>query len=234
MKTADSGYLTRRLVDVAQDVIVREEDCGTDRGLVVSAIREGNEMIEPLYDRLVGRFTQKSVLDPQTHEVIVPRDTLMDEDMAQAIVDAGVESVTIRSVFTCDTRHGVCQKCYGRNLATGEQVEVGEAVGTVAAQSIGEPGTQLTMRNFHTGGVAGGDDITQGLPRVQEIMEARNPKGPAVVSEVDATLPPSTKTLQNTPVKSRLKARPIPALTLSHTLQALRLQKVTTLIVAVV
>ena len=185
LKTADSGYLTRRLVDVAQDVIVREEDCGTDRGLVVSAIREGNEMIEPLYDRLVGRFTQKSVLDPQTHEVIVPRDTLMDEDMAQAIVDAGVESVTIRSVFTCDTRHGVCQKCYGRNLATGEQVEVGEAVGTVAAQSIGEPGTQLTMRNFHTGGVAGGDDITQGLPRVQEIMEARNPKGPAVVSEVD-------------------------------------------------
>ena len=185
LKTADSGYLTRRLVDVAQDVIVREEDCGTDRGLVVSAIREGNEMIEPLYDRLVGRFTQKSVLNPETHEVIVPKDTLMDEDMAQAIVDAGVQSVTIRSVFTCDTRHGVCQKCYGRNLATGEQVEVGEAVGTVAAQSIGEPGTQLTMRNFHTGGVAGGDDITQGLPRVQEIMEARNPKGPAVVSEVD-------------------------------------------------
>jgi DNA-directed RNA polymerase subunit beta' len=188
LKTADSGYLTRRLVDVAQDVIVREEDCGTDRGLVVSAIREGNEMIEPLYDRLVGRFTQKSVLDPKTHDVIVPKDTLMDEDMAQAIVDAGVESVTIRSVFTCDTRHGVCQKCYGRNLATGEQVEVGEAVGTVAAQSIGEPGTQLTMRNFHTGGVAGGDDITQGLPRVQEIMEARNPKGPAVISEVDGVI----------------------------------------------
>ncbi|WP_407893902.1 DNA-directed RNA polymerase subunit beta' [Lacticaseibacillus sp. N501-2] len=188
LKTADSGYLTRRLVDVAQDVIVREEDCGTDRGLVVSAIREGNEMIEPLYDRLVGRFTQKSVFDPKTHQVLVPKDTLMDEDMAQAIVDAGVESVTIRSVFTCDTRHGVCQKCYGRNLATGEQVEVGEAVGTVAAQSIGEPGTQLTMRNFHTGGVAGGDDITQGLPRVQEIMEARNPKGPAVISEVDGTV----------------------------------------------
>ncbi|MFD1484545.1 DNA-directed RNA polymerase subunit beta' [Lacticaseibacillus baoqingensis] len=188
LKTADSGYLTRRLVDVAQDVIVREEDCGTDRGLVVSAIREGNEMIEPLYDRLVGRFTQKSVIDPNSGEVIVPKDTLMDEDMAQAIVDAGVESVSIRSVFTCDTRHGVCQKCYGRNLATGEQVEVGEAVGTVAAQSIGEPGTQLTMRNFHTGGVAGGDDITQGLPRVQEIMEARNPKGPAVISEVDGTI----------------------------------------------
>lgn len=184
LKTADSGYLTRRLVDVAQDVIVREEDCGTDRGLVVSAIREGNEMIEPLYDRLVGRFTMKDVLDPKSGEVLVKRNTLMDEDTAQMIVDAGVESVTIRSVFTCNTKHGVCQKCYGRNMATGEQVEVGEAVGTVAAQSIGEPGTQLTMRNFHTGGVAGGEDITQGLPRVQEIFEARNPKGEAVITEV--------------------------------------------------
>ncbi|MCX2456517.1 DNA-directed RNA polymerase subunit beta' [Lacticaseibacillus nasuensis] len=184
LKTADSGYLTRRLVDVAQDVIVREEDCGTDRGLDVSAIREGNEMIEPLYDRLVGRYTMKSVLDPKTGDVLVPKDTLMDEDMAQKIVDAGVETVTIRSVFTCNTKHGVCQKCYGRNMATGEGVEVGEAVGTVAAQSIGEPGTQLTMRNFHTGGVAGGEDITQGLPRVQEIFEARNPKGLAVISEV--------------------------------------------------
>ncbi|WP_125706096.1 DNA-directed RNA polymerase subunit beta' [Lacticaseibacillus daqingensis] len=184
LKTADSGYLTRRLVDVAQDVIVREEDCGTDRGLLVTAIREGNEMIEPLYDRLVGRYTQKTVYDPQSGAVIVPRDTLMDEDLAQKVVDAGVEAVTIRSVFTCDTKHGVCQKCYGRNMATGEQVEVGEAVGTVAAQSIGEPGTQLTMRNFHTGGVAGGEDITQGLPRVQEIFEARNPKGLAVITEV--------------------------------------------------
>ncbi|WP_179395794.1 DNA-directed RNA polymerase subunit beta' [Lacticaseibacillus absianus] len=184
LKTADSGYLTRRLVDVAQDVIVREEDCGTDRGLLVTAIREGNEMIEPLYDRLVGRFTQKTVYDPQTGAIIVPRDTLMDEDLAQKVVDAGVEAVTIRSVFTCDTKHGVCQKCYGRNMATGEQVEVGEAVGTVAAQSIGEPGTQLTMRNFHTGGVAGGEDITQGLPRIQEIFEARNPKGLAVITEV--------------------------------------------------
>ncbi|WP_225046458.1 DNA-directed RNA polymerase subunit beta' [Lacticaseibacillus kribbianus] len=188
LKTADSGYLTRRLVDVAQDVIVREEDCGTDRGLLVTAIREGNEMIEPLYDRLVGRYTQKTVYDPKTGDVIVPKDTLMDEDAAQAVVDAGVEAVTIRSVFTCDTKHGVCQKCYGRNMATGTQVEVGEAVGTVAAQSIGEPGTQLTMRNFHTGGVAGGEDITQGLPRVQEIFEARNPKGLAVISEVDGEI----------------------------------------------
>ncbi len=184
LKTADSGYLTRRLVDVAQDVIVREEDCGTDRGLLVRAIREGNEMIEPLYDRLVGRYAMKSVVNPSTGEVMVPKNTLMDEDLAQAVVDAGVEEVTIRSVFTCDTKHGVCQMCYGRNMATGEQVEVGEAVGTVAAQSIGEPGTQLTMRNFHTGGVAGGEDITQGLPRVQEIFEARNPKGQAVITEV--------------------------------------------------
>lgn len=184
LKTADSGYLTRRLVDVAQDVIVREEDCGTDRGLVVRAIRDGNEIVEGLYDRLVGRYTAKSVKDPQTGNVIAPRGTLMDEEIAQKIVDAGVEEVTIRSVFTCDAEHGVCRKCYGRNLATGEEVEVGEAVGTVAAQSIGEPGTQLTMRNFHTGGVAGGDDITQGLPRVQEIFEARNPKGQAVITEV--------------------------------------------------
>ncbi len=188
LKTADSGYLTRRLVDVAQDVIVREEDCGTDRGLVVSAIKEGNEMIEPLYDRLVGRYAAKSVADPKSGDVIVKKNEMIDEDKAQAIVDAGIEHVTIRSIFTCNTRHGVCQKCYGRNLATGEQVEVGEAVGTVAAQSIGEPGTQLTMRNFHTGGVAGGEDITQGLPRVQEIFEARNPKGLAVISEVDGTV----------------------------------------------
>ncbi|WP_203624807.1 MULTISPECIES: DNA-directed RNA polymerase subunit beta' [unclassified Lacticaseibacillus] len=188
LKTADSGYLTRRLVDVAQDVIVREEDCGTDRGLVVSAIKEGNEMIEPLYDRLVGRYASKSVVNPDSGEIIVKKNEMIDEDKAQAIVDAGIERVTIRSIFTCNTRHGVCQKCYGRNLATGEQVEVGEAVGTVAAQSIGEPGTQLTMRNFHTGGVAGGEDITQGLPRVQEIFEARNPKGLAVISEVDGTV----------------------------------------------
>ena len=184
LKTANSGYLTRRLVDVAQDVIVREEDCGTDRGITVHAIREGDEMIEPLYDRLVGRYTAKSVINPETKEVICKANEMMDEDMAQKIVDAGVTEVTIRSVFTCNTQHGVCKKCYGMNLATGEAVEVGEAVGTVAAQSIGEPGTQLTMRNFHNGGVAGGADITQGLPRVQELFEARNPKGRATISEV--------------------------------------------------
>ena len=184
LKTADSGYLTRRLVDVAQDVIVREFDCHTDRGLEVSAIMEGNQMVEPLYDRILGRYAMKTVKNPETGEVIVPADTMMNEKLAQAVIDAGVKTVTIRSVFTCNTRHGVCVKCYGRNMATGDTVEVGEAVGTVAAQSIGEPGTQLTMRNFHQGGVAGGDDITQGLPRVQEIFEARNPKGRATITEV--------------------------------------------------
>ena len=184
LKTANSGYLTRRLVDVAQDVVVREKDCGTDRGLEVTAITNGNEMIEPLYDRIMGRYTMKSVFNPKTGEKIVGKNVLIDEDMAQKIVDAGVKKVTIRSAFTCNTEHGVCERCYGRNAATGDRVEMGEAVGTVAAQSIGEPGTQLTLRNFHTGGVAGNDDITQGLPRVQEIVEARNPKGRATISEV--------------------------------------------------
>ena len=184
LKTANSGYLTRRLVDVAQDVVVRENDCGTDRGLDVAAITEGNEMIEPLYDRILGRYTMKSVFDPETGEKICDKNVLVDEEMAQKIVDAGVKKVTIRSAFTCNTEHGVCERCYGRNAATGDKVEAGEAVGTVAAQSIGEPGTQLTLRNFHTGGVAGNDDITQGLPRVQEIVEARNPKGKATISEV--------------------------------------------------
>ncbi|WP_076459588.1 DNA-directed RNA polymerase subunit beta' [Limosilactobacillus caccae] len=184
LKTANSGYLTRRLVDVAQDVVVREKDCGTDRGLEVTAITNGNEMIEPLYDRIMGRYTMKSVFDPQTGEKIVGKNVLVDEDMAQKIVDAGVKKVTIRSAFTCNTEHGVCERCYGRNAATGDRVEAGEAVGTVAAQSIGEPGTQLTLRNFHTGGVAGNDDITQGLPRIQEIVEARNPKGRATITEV--------------------------------------------------
>lgn len=184
LKTANSGYLTRRLVDVAQDVVVREKDCGTDRGLDVAAITEGNEMIEPLYDRILGRYTMKSVFDPETGEKICDKNVLVDEEMAQKIVDAGVKKVTIRSAFTCNTEHGVCERCYGRNAATGDKVEAGEAVGTVAAQSIGEPGTQLTLRNFHTGGVAGNDDITQGLPRVQEIVEARNSKGKATISEV--------------------------------------------------
>ncbi|MBU8908625.1 DNA-directed RNA polymerase subunit beta' [Desertibacillus haloalkaliphilus] len=184
LKTADSGYLTRRLVDVAQDVIVREDDCGTDMGLKVKAITEGTEVIENLYDRLVGRVLFKTIRHPETDEVILKKGELISEDMAKTVVDAGVEEVTIRSVFTCDTRHGVCKQCYGRNLATGSDVEVGEAVGIIAAQSIGEPGTQLTMRTFHTGGVAG-DDITQGLPRIQELFEARNPKGQAVISEID-------------------------------------------------
>ncbi|RWY86633.1 DNA-directed RNA polymerase subunit beta' [Pediococcus acidilactici] len=184
LKTANSGYLTRRLVDVAQDVIVREKDCGSDRGLLITAIAEGNEMIEPLYDRILGRYTMKSVINPETGKVIVGQNEMIDERSAQEIIDAGIQEVTIRSAFTCNTAHGVCEKCYGRNMATGDRVEVGEAVGTVAAQSIGEPGTQLTMRNFHTGGVAGNADITQGLPRIQEIVEARNPKGPAEISEV--------------------------------------------------
>ncbi|MEN2466624.1 DNA-directed RNA polymerase subunit beta' [Ornithinibacillus sp. FSL M8-0202] len=187
LKTADSGYLTRRLVDVAQDVIVRETDCGTDRGLPVTALMDGNEVIEPLFDRLVGRTAFEEVVHPETKEVIVKYDTVISEDQAKQIVEAGIEQVTIRTVFTCNTKHGVCKKCYGRNLATGSEVEVGEAVGIIAAQSIGEPGTQLTMRTFHTGGVAG-DDITQGLPRIQELFEARNPKGQAIISEVHGTV----------------------------------------------
>ncbi|WP_313467275.1 DNA-directed RNA polymerase subunit beta', partial [Carnobacterium sp.] len=159
LKTADSGYLTRRLVDVAQDVIIRETDCGTDRGLEIMAIKEGNEIIETLEERLLGRYTRKTVFDPRDGSVIIKNNEIITEDIAKQIIDAGIESVTIRSVFTCNTKHGVCKYCYGRNLATGSEVEVGEAVGTIAAQSIGEPGTQLTMRTFHTGGVAG-DDIT--------------------------------------------------------------------------
>ena len=183
LKTADSGYMTRRLVDVAQDVIIREEDCHSDRGLDVTAILNGNEVIEPLYDRVLGRYAQKSVFDPETGEKLVGHNEMITEDIAKRIDEAGITTVTIRSAFTCNTEHGVCVRCYGRNMATGDVVEVGEAVGTVAAQSIGEPGTQLTMRTFHTGGVAG-NDITQGLPRVQEIFEARNPKGRAMITEV--------------------------------------------------
>ena len=183
LKTADSGYLTRRLVDVAQDVIVREKDCGTDKGLYVEAITEGSELIEPLLARLEGRYSKEEVKHPETDEVIVKANDLITQEMAKEIVNAGIEGVVIRSAFTCNTRHGVCERCYGKNLATGEKVEVGEAVGTIAAQSIGEPGTQLTMRTFHTGGVAG-SDITQGLPRIQELFEARNPKGQAIISEV--------------------------------------------------
>ena len=187
LKTADSGYLTRRLVDVSQDIIVREADCGTEQGLVVRAFineKTGSE-IESLRDRIVGRFANKKVIDPNTKKVIVDRNEFINESKADKIIAAGIEEVEIRSILTCNTEKGVCQKCYGRNLATGNLVEIGEAVGVMAAQSIGEPGTQLTMRTFHTGGVAGGEDITQGLPRVQELFEARNPKGKATIAEID-------------------------------------------------
>ncbi|MDW8800183.1 DNA-directed RNA polymerase subunit beta' [Clostridium sp. A1-XYC3] len=187
LKTADSGYLTRRLVDVSQDVIVRVEDCGTRDGYEVSEIKEGNETIESLAERLTGRYSSEDILDPKTGEVIVARDAYMDSTVADKVEDAGVKKVKIRSVFTCKSKHGVCSKCYGMNMATAQKINIGEAVGIVAAQSIGEPGTQLTMRTFHTGGVAGAD-ITQGLPRVEELFEARKPKGLAIVSEVSGTV----------------------------------------------
>ncbi|MEK3888990.1 DNA-directed RNA polymerase subunit beta' [Bacillus sp. FSL K6-3431] len=187
LKTADSGYLTRRLVDVAQDVIIRENDCGTDKGLLVASLKDGTEVIEPLEERLIGRYARKKIVHPETGEIFVSENELIHEDLAKEIVNAGIEEVWIRSAFTCNTRHGVCKQCYGRNLATGTVVDVGEAVGIIAAQSIGEPGTQLTMRTFHTGGVAG-DDITQGLPRIQELFEARNPKGQAVITEISGVV----------------------------------------------
>ena len=183
LRTADSGYLTRRLVDVSQDVIVREVDCGTTETTETFAIKDGNEVIEVLYDRIVGRYTIDSIVNPTTGEVIVEADSMIKEDEAEKIIAAGIETVQIRTVLNCKTNHGVCSKCYGRNLATGKEVNIGEAVGIIAAQSIGEPGTQLTMRTFHTGGVAGGD-ITQGLPRVEELFEARKPKGLAVITEI--------------------------------------------------
>ncbi len=211
LKTADSGYLTRRLVDVAQDVIVRQDDCGTDRGLHVKAIKEGNEIIEGLYDRLVGRHLRATLRHPETGVLLAQENDLITEDLAREIIDAGIEEVYIRSAFTCNTSHGVCKKCYGRNLATGAEVEVGEAVGIIAAQSIGEPGTQLTMRTFHTGGVAG-DDITQGLPRIQELFEARNPKGQAVISEIDGIITISTdaKDKQEIVVQGTVESRSYP------------------------
>ncbi|MFY9472552.1 MAG: DNA-directed RNA polymerase subunit beta', partial [Tepidanaerobacteraceae bacterium] len=187
LRTADSGYLTRRLVDVSQDVIVRELDCGATDGITVRAIRDGSEIIEDLKERIEGRYAQEDVKDPETGEIIVHADELITEDMANRIVNAGIEEVNIRSILTCRTRHGVCARCYGKNLATGKPVDIGEAVGIIAAQSIGEPGTQLTMRTFHTGGVAG-QDITHGLPRVEELFEARKPKGQAVITEVGGTV----------------------------------------------
>jgi len=183
LRTADSGYLTRRLVDVSQDVIIREDDCGTDDGIFVNEIREGNEIIERLFDRVNGRVAAEDVIDPDTGEVFVKKNEMITESVADKIEKSNIKKVKIRSLLTCKSRHGVCKKCYGRNLATGEEVEIGEAVGIIAAQAIGEPGTQLTMRTFHTGGVAG-SDIIQGLPRVEELFEARKPKGLAVVSEI--------------------------------------------------
>jgi len=185
LKTADAGYLTRRLVDVAHDIIVKEDDCGTEQGVVVEAFvnDKDNTMVESLRDRIIGRYTNKKILNPETKEVMYEKDTYITEQIADKIIEAGITKVPIRTILTCKTEHGVCKKCYGRNLATGSIVEIGEAVGIMAAQSIGEPGTQLTMRTINSGGVAG-DDITQGLPRVQELFEARNPKGKANIAEI--------------------------------------------------
>ena len=192
LKTAESGYLTRRLVDVAQDVIIKEDDCGTDKGYWIETLmdRKTNSVIEPLQDRLVGRYSKQDVTDPKTGELIIASDEFITDELAKKIVDAGVTGMYIRSVFTCKSRLGICRKCYGRNMATGKDVEVGEAIGIMAAQSIGEPGTQLTMRTFHTGGVAGAgaEDITQGLPRVEELFEARCPKGVAVIAQISGEI----------------------------------------------
>jgi DNA-directed RNA polymerase subunit beta' len=181
IRTSESGYLTRRLVDVAQDVIIRETDCKTNEGLVMTAIKDGNDVVVPLRDRIVGRFLAEDAAAPRRKPVL-EAGAEIDEEAAERIEEAGLEEVVVRSVLTCKSRYGVCAKCYGRNLATGKLVEIGEAAGTIAAQSIGEPGTQLTMRTFHTGGVAG-FDITQGLPRVEELFEARKPKGQAIIAE---------------------------------------------------
>jgi len=187
LKTADSGYLTRRLVDVCQDVIVRHEDCGTNEGFEVSEICDGSEVIEQLIERLTGRYSAEDIIHPKTGKVIVPKGEYMDIKLAEEVQNSGVKKVMIRSVFTCKAKIGVCAKCYGMNMATSQKINIGEAVGIIAAQSIGEPGTQLTMRTFHTGGVAG-SDITQGLPRVEELFEARKPKGLAIVSDVCGTV----------------------------------------------
>ncbi|MBQ4253074.1 MAG: DNA-directed RNA polymerase subunit beta', partial [Erysipelotrichaceae bacterium] len=191
LKTASSGYLTRRLVDVAQDVVIEEDDCGTDNGYLVQEIfdRKSNTVIESLFDRIVGRYSKEDIVDPATGELIVGDDEFIDETIANKIIAAGIDKVLIRNAFVCKAEHGVCRKCYGRNMATGTIVEAGEAVGIMAAQSIGEPGTQLTMRNFHTGGVASADgDITQGLPRVEELFEARCPKHPALLAKISGEI----------------------------------------------
>ncbi|HHX86671.1 MAG TPA: DNA-directed RNA polymerase subunit beta', partial [Firmicutes bacterium] len=188
LKTADSGYLTRRLVDVVQDVIVREEDCGTTQGINLSEYLDGDgASFEEAKERIIGRFTLEPIYHPETGQVILEANQMVTEEIAEQIAKLKITEVRFRSVLTCKTRHGVCIKCYGRNLATGKVVDFGEAVGIIAAQSIGEPGTQLTMRTFHTGGVAG-DDITQGLPRVEELFEARKPKGQSLISEISGTV----------------------------------------------
>lgn len=188
LRTADSGYLTRRLVDVSQDIIVREHDCGTHDGIELTAIKDGNQVIESLQERLIGRYPLEDIVHPETGEIIVDTNTLINDKIADKIVEAGIEKVSVRSVFGCRTKYGVCSKCYGMGLASRQEADIGEAVGIIAAQSIGEPGTQLTMRTIHSGGVAGVADITQGLPRVEELFEARKPKGLAIISEIDGTV----------------------------------------------
>ena len=188
LRTADSGYLTRRLVDVSQDIIVREHDCGTEEGLEVYAIKDGNQVIEPLQERLIGRYPLHDIINPETNEVLCDSDTMISDAVANKIVDLGIERVVVRSPLNCKSKHGVCEKCYGMSLATRKLVRIGEPIGTIAAQSIGEPGTQLTMRTIHSGGVAGVADITQGLPRVEELFEARKPKGLAIITEIAGTV----------------------------------------------
>ncbi len=188
LRTADSGYLTRRLVDVSQDIIVREHDCGSHEGIEVADIKDGNQLVEKMIERLIGRYPLENIIHPETKEIIVDTETLITENIAEKIVEAGIERVQVRSVLGCRTKHGVCAKCYGMGLATREEANIGESVGIIAAQSIGEPGTQLTMRTIHSGGVAGVADITQGLPRVEELFEARKPKGLAIVSEIDGSV----------------------------------------------
>ena len=188
LRTADSGYLTRRLVDVAQDIIVREDDCGTTEGIIVEDIKDGNQIVEKLEERLVGRYPLQDIVDPKTNKVIVDTNTVITDNLAEKIVAAGHERVGVRSVIACRTKHGVCSKCYGMSLATRERANIGEVIGIIAAQSIGEPGTQLTMRTIHSGGVAGVADITQGLPRVEELFEARKPKGLAIITEIEGTV----------------------------------------------
>ena len=188
LRTADSGYLTRRLVDVSQEIIIREDDCGAVKGITVFEIKDGKESIESLEERLIGRYLCHDFVDADTKEVLVSKDKLMDHKDAEIIISHGVQRIEIRSILNCKSKQGVCKKCYGSNLANGAPVAVGEAVGIIAAQSIGEPGTQLTMRTFHTGGIASSEDITQGLPRVEELFEGRRPKRLAIISEIKGTV----------------------------------------------